>query len=318
MNLAQYPQIIFSPNYDIHFWGMEKMHPFDSQKYSKAWNRLVKEHGQVVVDNTRAPIRKASYAELCTVHAEAYLATLENSGVVAKALELPFLHWLPQPFIESRVINPMLWATKGTLMATQIAVDDETNVVNLGGGYHHASATRGEGFCIFSDIGMAVEQLRFTGKIDDEHQAFIIDLDAHQGNGYARILERRRDVFLFDMYNGSIYPQDKIAEERIDYPVKITTRCHDDAYMYLLKTHLPKALAAAKKPPIAFYLAGNDIYEDDLLGQMNVSVHGVYDRDKFVFDTFREAGIPLVTTLAGGYGKYSYEMIARSIGYLFK
>ena len=318
MSLAKIPQIIFSPNYDIHFWGVEKMHPFDSQKYGKAWNRLVKDVGQIIVDQTRTPIRKASHAELCTVHTEGYLATLQHSPTVAKALELPFLSWLPYPLVETRVIDPMLWATKGTLMATQIALEENTAVVNMGGGYHHASANKGEGFCIFSDIGMAVEQLRFTGQIDDDHQALVIDLDAHQGNGYARIFERRKDVYLFDMFNSSIYPQDKVAEERVDYPIKITTRCHDDAYMYLLETHLPKALQAVKNPPIAFYLAGNDIYEGDLLGQMDVSVHGVYARDKFVFDTFKEAGIPLVTTLAGGYGKHSYELIARSIGYLFR
>ncbi len=30
------PKIVYSPQYDFSFYGLEKMHPFDGQKFSKA------------------------------------------------------------------------------------------------------------------------------------------------------------------------------------------------------------------------------------------------------------------------------------------
>lgn len=53
--------------------------------------------------------------------------------------------------------------------------------MNLSGGFHHASKSNGGGFCIYPDITIIVHYLRSRmGK----KRIMIIDLDAHQGNGY--------------------------------------------------------------------------------------------------------------------------------------
>ena len=45
----------------------------------------------------------------------------------------------------------------------------------------------------------------------------IIDLDAHQGNGHERDFMNEDRVFIFDVYNRNIYPQDGFAKRAIKW-----------------------------------------------------------------------------------------------------
>ena len=73
----------------------------------------------------------------------------------------------------------MLLGTQGTIDATMIALKKKW-AINLSGGYHHAKRTHGSGFCIYPDIIMALKQAKKLGI----KKPIILDLDAHQGNGY--------------------------------------------------------------------------------------------------------------------------------------
>ena len=50
--------------------------------------------------------------------------------------------------------------------------------MNLGGGFHHCSASRGAGFCAYADITLAVRLVRELRP--DVHRVMIVDLDASQ------------------------------------------------------------------------------------------------------------------------------------------
>ncbi len=54
---------------------------------------------------------------------------------------------------------------------------------------------------------------------------------------------------------------------------------------------------------LVIYLAGADPYEDDLLGRLALSKAGLAERDRIVFELCRQAGIPVATAIAGGYGR---------------
>ena len=45
--------IIYSRNYDISFFGLERMHPFDSRKYGRAWRELSRTCGRELRQQTR-------------------------------------------------------------------------------------------------------------------------------------------------------------------------------------------------------------------------------------------------------------------------
>jgi acetoin utilization deacetylase AcuC-like enzyme len=52
-----------------------------------------------------------------------------------------------------------------------------------------------------------------------------------------------------------------------------------------------------------FYIGGADPYKDDQLGGLSLTINGLKTRDQSVFEEARQRGIPVVTTLAGGYAR---------------
>lgn len=311
------PTIVSSKEYDISYLGLEHIHPFDGRKYGHAWRTLRKDYGLEVCRRTIKPSGEAAEADLGLVHPQKYLDSLHYPVVLARALEMMPLSSLPYRLLRDHLLRPMRLATQGTITAAQVAMRNGM-AVNLSGGYHHASADRAEGFCLYADIPIAIEKLRQCDMLRDDQQALIIDLDAHQGNGYARYFYQRDDAFIFDMFNEVIYPNDDFARERIDYQVPLRPGANGDAYMDLLRRKLPEGIGRARQPAVAFYIAGTDVYEKDALGGMKVSEETIYARDRFVLETLAEAGIPTVMVLGGGYCKVSYRMIARTVGYMLE
>lgn len=311
------PTVIYSPGYDLQFFGLEKLHPFDGHKYSKAWRAAAQTLGPSLRQHTLPPTRPIATPELLTVHSAAYLAKLHGPAYVAQVLELSVLRYLPYFLLEQCVLRPMRLAVMGTWMAAQAALEDGL-AINLGGGYHHASADRGEGFCCFADIHVALHLLRQAGKlVRGRDRVMIVDLDAHQGNGHERLSVGDGDVYIFDVYNRGIYPQDYVARRRIDYDVPLPAGSDEVVYLQQLHKHLPAALEAANHPALAFYIAGTDIYENDQLGGLGVSSEGIGARDRFVLNLFGQAGVPLVMVTGGGYSAASYQQIANTLIYAF-
>ena len=311
------PKVIYSPDYDIHFMGFEKLHPFDTRKYSRAYSLAQETLGRRLERNTLCPKSEVSQDDLLIIHTAGYLSSLKSTSVIARALELPILATVPYMLLNTRLLAPMRLGVQGTLFAAHEALVNGL-AINLSGGYHHASCARGEGFCLYADVPLAIEKLRIEGLLRPDEQAIIIDLDAHQGNGHERIYHGKHENFIFDMYNQAIYPMDAFARERIDYGIPLNSGCNGRMYLDLIRHKLPEALSRVKRPGIAFYIAGTDIYEDDLLGNMKVPEADIIERDRFVLKTLMDAQIPTVMVQGGGYSKDSYRMVAAAVQYAFE
>lgn len=100
---------------------------------------------------------------------------------VCAYIQLPLI-FLPGFILRKVVLDPMLYATEGTILGLIVA-SRLGWAINLSGGYHHASLNGGGGFCIYPDISIAVHYLRTRMGF---RRVMIIDCDAHQGNGYER------------------------------------------------------------------------------------------------------------------------------------
>jgi histone deacetylase 11 len=309
-------RIVYSRRYNIRAFGLEKLHPFDSQKYGRAFRRLKRQFGARLRKMWVRPPRAIKRDELLRIHTAEYLDRLADSEYVAGALEIPQAASLPGRVLDWCVLRPMRWGTMGTIVAAREAMANGL-AINLSGGYHHAKPDGGEGFCIYADIPLAIEQLRRDRLLDDADRVVCIDLDAHQGNGHSHCFRDDRRVFLLDMYNPRIYPAyDTAARERIDCDVPLPARCGDEAYLSLLKAKLPAFLdsvCSASSPRLAIYNAGTDIYEHDLLGGLSVSAEGIIERDRFVIGELLRHRIPCAMVLSGGYHRDSYRMIAASV-----
>lgn len=312
------PRIVFSPEYDIKFFGVEKLHPFDSCKYSRAWNKLLHQFGGDLRKITVVPEEEASTSELELVHSTDYLLTLlKDSQFLAKALEVLPLAIIPSKLIDWSVLRPMRLATKGTIIAAKQALECGV-AVNLSGGYHHASRDSAEGFCIYSDIAVAIQKLRQEKVLEVDDKVIVIDLDAHQGNGTERVFYKDRNVYIFDMYNKDIYPQDRWARKRIDYDFPLDSKTDDVTYLNELEKGLERLIEQVQDAKVVFYNAGTDIYDKDPLGKLRISAQGILERDKLVLNSCVKANIPCAMVLSGGYTRESYELVARTVSYILE
>ena len=89
------PRIVYSPKYNIGFYGLERLHPFDSRKYGRAWKVLRRHFGSKLKQFWIKTDRPANREELLLVHSEAYLLAMRKPRVVAAALEVPPAGYLP-------------------------------------------------------------------------------------------------------------------------------------------------------------------------------------------------------------------------------
>lgn len=180
-----------------------------------------------------------------------------------------------------------------TVAAMRAALEDGT-AVNLAGGTHHAFADRGEGYCVFNDVAVAARVALRDGL---RRRIIVVDCDVHQGNGTAAIFASESAVFTFSIHGEKNFP---FRKERSDLDVELPDHTSDAAYLDALDQHLLGAIER-HRPDFAFYVAGADPYEHDRLGRLALTIQGLADRDRLVFETCRHFGLPVATTMAGGY-----------------
>ncbi|XP_068598646.1 histone deacetylase 11 isoform X2 [Brachionichthys hirsutus] len=299
--------IVFHPEYNITFMGLEKLHPFDAGKWGKVVGFLREE--KLVTDGNIVEAREATEEDLLVVHTKRYLSRLKWSMVVASITEIPPLIFLPNFLVQRKVLRPLRTQTGGTIMAGKLAVDRGW-AINIGGGFHHCSSDRGGGFCAYADITLAIKFL--FERVEGISRATIIDLDAHQGNGHERDFLDDERVFIMDMYNRHIYPGDGHAKRAIKRKVELEWGTEDSEYLRKVEVHSEGALNEYR-PDVIVYNAGTDILDGDPLGGLSISPQGIVKRDEIVFRAARRQGVPILMVTSGGYQKKTARIIADSI-----
>merc|ERR1712176_355479 len=198
----------------------------------------------------------------------------------------------------------MTYQSGGSILAIEFA-HKYGWCINLGGGFHHASATQGSGFCVYADITLAIQYIRMSLRDISQRKCriLIVDLDAHQGNGHERdckdLFANDRDIRILDGYNCRIYPGDIYAEQRIDYAMRLNIGCNTEHFIQELNKYLTQAMNEFH-PQFIIYNAGTDCLIGDPLGAMNISEEGIIQRDEIVFNCARKGNIPIAMMLSGG------------------
>ncbi len=174
--------------------------------------------------------------------------------------------------------------------------------VHVGGGLHHAFADKAEGFCYVNDLAVAAEAARVEGLAT---RIAIVDLDVHQGNGTARIFQGRPDVFTLSLHQEHNYP---VPKQHSTLDVGLPDGTDDAAYARALTPALERVWAFA--PDLVLYQAGADPFHDDQLGGLALTFDGLEARDRAVLEGCEARGIPVVSTLGGGYA-HAFEDTVR-------
>jgi acetoin utilization deacetylase AcuC-like enzyme len=190
----------------------------------------------------------------------------------------------------------------GTLLAARTALERGA-CPHLGGGFHHAFADHGEGFCLFNDVAVAVATLLASGEVA---RAMIVDLDVHHGNGSAAIFADEPRAITMSMHQQNNYPAHKPPS---DIDVGLRDGVGDDEYLALLEANLPTALDTYR-PELVVYLAGADPYRADQLGGLALTQAGLRQRDRMVLTACRDREVPAAVVLAGGYAVDTRDTVA--------
>ena len=274
--------IAFDP---IYAHPLPADHRFPMLKYELIPEQLIHE-GTCTKANFFNPISCLEEVVLYT-HDKAYLdKLLQQKLSPSEQRKIGF----PQ---SPALIQRELIIAQGTIDAALHALNNEI-ALNIAGGTHHAFAERGEGFCLLNDIAIAANYLlrnQLRSKI------LIIDLDVHQGNGTAKLMENEPRVFTFSMHGAANYPFHK---EKSDLDIGLQDGTTSDEYLSILGEALPNLIESVK-PDFAFYLAGVDILSTDKFGKLKVSIEACKQRDAFVFAQLKKHQIPVTVVLGGGY-----------------
>jgi acetoin utilization deacetylase AcuC-like enzyme len=261
-------------------------HRFPIAKYEMLRHRVIAA-GLADSGGMREPER-IDRESLLRVHTPRYVDAFTNGTLAPDEMRRLGFPWSPG------LVERSYRAVGGTLAAARFALDHGI-AMNLAGGTHHAFADRGEGFCVFNDVAVAIRVLQYEGRIE---RVAIIDLDVHQGNGTNAIFAGDERVYTFSMHGRRNYPFTKVSGT---LDLELEDGCGDDEYLALLITNLPRVLATAR-PDLVVYLAGADPHEGDRLGRLRLTSAGLARRDVIVLESVREVGIPVAVTIAGGYG----------------
>lgn len=270
--------VIYADEYNISFFGIERLHPFDSKKWMRVYHYL-NESGMLSPDAVVKP-KEARKQDLLSVHSKRYLHSLKSRYQLASILEVALVLLFPTCLVNKRVLRPMRFQTGGSVLAARLALSHGW-AINIGGGFHHASRNNGGGFCVYADITLLITVLLEDGFIQ---RAMIVDLDAHQGNGHERDFTNCENVYIMDMYNANIYPQDHQAKKSISRPVPLESGIVDKIYLPLLARELEAAFADFPAPDLLVYIAGTDSLMGDSLGRLSLSRQVL--NFKFIFKFF--------------------------------
>lgn len=274
-------RLVYHDGYDLDLGE----HVFPSRKYRLVRDGLLAQRIAAPGDFV-CPL-PATTDDLTLVHDSGWVNRL-STGTLSfhevSRLEIPY---------SKRMVQGFRLAAGGTILASRLALSDRIGF-NLGGGFHHAFANHGEGFCALNDIAVAIRRLLNDGSIE---RAMIVDCDVHQGNGTATLFAGDRRVFTLSIHQLNNYPPQKPPS---DIDIDLEDGTGDEEYLDLLLRHYVPALME-HRPQLIVYLAGADPYYQDELGGLGLTMGGLRSRDRFVMETALRRGACVAVTLAGGY-----------------
>ena len=276
-------KLVYHPAYDLNLGP----HVFPSEKFSLIHDALLAE--SIAESSDFLEPAAAPDEDILRVHTPAYVHKLcTDSLTLSERMKLEI------PLSEST--RHAFWlAAGGSILAGQKALEDGF-AANLSGGFHHAYPGHGEGFCMIHDVAVAIRALQATEKI---RMAMTVDTDVHHGNGTAAIFANDASVFTLSIHQENNYPMPKPPSD-VDIGLEDGTR--DQEYLDALEEGILHALKRMT-PDIIFYVGGADPYREDQLGGLALTIEGLQKRDRMVFERARRLGIPVASTLAGGYSR---------------
>ncbi len=293
--------VIYSPHYQLYNFGPR--HPFSPVRLEMLLDLL--EHlghpAQFVEPS------QATREEVRSVHLESFVRRVEAAGRGERTPD--FDHYgigTADTPIFAGMDEAARWLVGGTLTAARmISTGKAKEVLQLGGGLHHAQKDLASGFCIYNDLSVAIRHLTDQGL-----RVAYLDIDVHHGDGVQWIHYDEPGVLTFSIHESGryLYPGTGYIHEigkaegtgrKLNIPLEPFTE--DDSYLEVLQMGLEPALRWFR-PDAMVIQCGADAHYLDPLAEILLTTR-VYTK---IFPLLRQyvadfSGGNAVYTLGGGY-----------------
>lgn len=280
-------------------------HVLGRERFKIFWDRVVKEtfirNKDVLVKKSRA----ISVEILKLFHTEAHIEKvkrLSESGI-------GYFDYGDTP-VERGIFEATLHSIWATVDAVKSVVRGEARYAfSPSGGYHHSRRDRSAGFCIFNDIGVAIEFL-FKNKL--VKRLYYIDIDAHHGDGIYYSYEDDPRVYIYDIHESGyyLYPGTGFEWERgrgpaegtkINVPLK--PGASDKELIEAIKHAYEFGMEI--RPDIIILQAGADGLAGDPITHLMYTIDGYREAIKYIKRLADETCKRLVILGGGGYNIYN-------------
>jgi acetoin utilization deacetylase AcuC-like enzyme len=240
--------------------------------------------------------RRAGYDDLARVHTREYIEKIKN--LVEGELD-------PDTYLSAGSFEAALHAAGAVMEAVDQCLRGtiERAFCAIRPPGHHAEADQGMGFCIFNNIAVGARYALTQGY----ERVFIIDFDAHHGNGTQHIFEEDDKVFYFSTHQHPYYPETGKDMERgrgkgegFTYNMPVAAGSGNKDYIYIYQNILPGIIHRVN-PDMILVSAGYDIHVNDPHANIRVTHEGIRAIIRSILHSYSCASCPVVFVLEGGY-----------------
>ena len=271
-------------------------HPERPERFDAAFGAL---EG---LDLLRLEPRLAVDEELSLCHSLPYIRLVERE-VMSGFHELS----TGDTIISQRSLDAALRSTGGALSAVDAVMSGQARTaISIGRPPgHHATVTRGMGFCLFNNVAIAA---RYAQKKYGVERVMIADWDVHHGNGTQDIFYTDGSVFFFSTHQHPWYPGTGSPDETGEGAGRGTTlNCpfpagsgREEILGAFREKLLPAAVAF--QPDLLLLSAGFDSRIGDPLGNFMLTDADFADLSRVMLEIADlHARGRLVSLLEGGY-----------------
>jgi acetoin utilization protein AcuC len=287
-------------------YGFGDGHPFNTQRHEIFRERLI-ERGLDQHVHIRKPVT-AERAEIERFHTPDYVQrviTQSESGT-------GFLDYGDTPAVPG-IFEAAATVVGSVLDGIDRIMQGECRAVFVPiAGLHHARPGRAAGFCVFNDIGVAIETLRHYYGL---RRVAYVDIDAHHGDGVFYAFEDDPDLLFADIHQDghTLYPGTGDASETgrgaaQGTKLNIPMPPHADDALFLKAWEQVEAYLEAGRPEFIVMQAGADSIHGDPITAMDYSP----EAHRYAAERLREIAGRYCQgrLLATGGGGYNLENIA--------
>ncbi len=269
-----------------------------------------------------------SREDLLRVHSREYVARLysaELENEIIRAFELIDADGNYYRYNPANASLPLTGLFKRTLTTVASTVQccrialEKNFCFAFRGGMHHAQYGFGAGFCMLNDIVIAIRKLQAEDRI---RIAWVIDVDAHKGDGTAALTKDDDAITTLSIHMARGWPLDgdpydsagRLNPSFIPSDIDIAIEPgQDELYLSRLEEGLNQ-LERLSRPDLAVVVSGADPHEKDELpstADLKLSLAQLKERDLLVYNFLKERSIPRAYLMAGGYGESCWQVYAQ-------